>query len=142
MSENYTRSVLTGDWSYRSFNNNPDLSVSFNDLEFGQGTIRIDEAPMDTLTGRIFGPGWGLDLTGSIAWGNPYTVSFQGRGVVGGNEWIYSYLGYYVPRWPNGVNQVPAMVGSIVRVIPHPGSDGGIHPAGVVASWYAVRQTT
>ena len=142
MSENFTSSVLTGDWSYRSFNNNPDLSVSFNDLEFSQGTIRLDEAPMDTLTGRIFGPGWGLDLTGSIAWGNPYTVNFQGKGVVGGNEWIYAYLGYYVPRWPNGVNQVPAMVGSIVRVIPHPGSDGGIHPAGVVASWYALRQTT
>lgn len=137
---NFTASVLTGNWSYRSLNNDPDLTVSFNDLEFGQGTIRIDPAPMDTLTGRIFGPGWGLDLTGSIGWGNPYSLNFQGKGIVSGNEWIYAYQAYYVPRWPNGVNQVPALVGSVVRVIPHPGGDGGLHPAGVVASFYAVRQ--
>ena len=136
----FSASVLTGQWSYRSFNNNPDLSVDPNDLLFGSGTIRIDPAPMDTFTGLIYGTGWQLNLNGSIAWGNPYTVNFLGSGVVGGSEWKYSYRGYYVPRWPNGVNQVPAMVGSIVRDIPHPGGDGGLHPAGVVASWYAVKQ--
>jgi len=42
------------------------------------------------------------------------------------------------------VQQVPAMVGSIVRTIPHSGSapkgkPPPINPAGVVASWYAVK---
>ena len=72
-------------------------------------------------------------------------VRFQGKGVVNGEEWIYDYEGYLVPAWPNGVQQVPAMVGSIVRTVPHSGSapkGGGpppINPAGVVASWYAVK---
>lgn len=131
---------LVGVWSYRSFNNNPDLTVAFNDLEFGQGNIRVDPSPLDEFTGLIYGSGWQLELYGSASYGNPFTVDFQGKGIIGGAEWIYAYRGYYVPRWPNGVNQRPAMVGSIVRVIPHPGGSGGLHPAGVVASWYAVQQ--
>jgi hypothetical protein len=73
------------------------------------------------------------------------SVRFQGKGIVGGEEWIYDYEGWLVPAWPNGVQQATAMVGSIVRTIPHSGSapkGGGpppINPAGVVASWYAVR---
>ena len=46
---------------------------------------------------------------------------------------------YLVPEWPDGVKQETAMVGSIVRVIPHPSGSGGVAPAGVVASWYAVK---
>lgn len=58
-----------------------------------------------------------------------------------GEEWVYDYIGYVVPAWPNGVNQRPAMVGSIVRTIPHSGSaPKTVAPAGVVASWIAVRQ--
>jgi hypothetical protein len=68
------------------------------------------------------------------------SVRFQGKGVVSGEEWIYDYEGWLVPAWPNGVQQVPAMVGSIVRTIPHSGSQPGtVNPAGVVASWYAVK---
>ncbi len=140
MSQEPQQSVLEGLWSYRSLDNNPDLSVSFNDLEFGKGTIRIDPSPMNELQGLIFGPGWQLDLKGSTNYGNPFTVRFQGKGLIDGNEWIYDYVGYVVLPWPNGVNQPNTMVGSIVRAIPHPGSDGGLHPAGVVASWYAVQR--
>lgn len=135
----FRRSVLLGTWTYRSLLNDPDLSLPFNDLKFGAGNIRVDPAPMDELTGLLYGDGWQLELSGAISYGNPFTVDFQGKGVIGGSEWIYAYRGYYVPRWPNGVHQRPAMVGSIVRVIPHPG-DGGVHPAGVVNSWYAVKQ--
>jgi hypothetical protein len=46
-----------------------------------------------------------------------------------------------VPAWPNGIDQRPAMVGSIVRTVPHPGGSGGVNPAGVVASWIAVYQS-
>lgn len=140
-----TENPFEGTWTYRSFLNDPDISKSFNDIEFGRGTIIIEQAPMQALKGTIGGPGWSLVLKGSRAYGNPMHVRFQGKGVIGGEEWIYDYDGYLVPPWPNGVQQVPAMVGSIVRTVPHSGgaSKGGgpppINPAGVVASWYAVR---
>lgn len=136
---------FVGSWTYRSLRNDPDLSIAFNDLRFGAGTIVIQQAPMQLLTGTIGGTGWSLALTGARAYGNPMSVRFQGKGIINGAEWIYDYIGWLVPTWPNGVQQVPAMVGSIVRTIPHPGSPppgGGpppINPAGVVASWYAVK---
>jgi hypothetical protein len=131
---------LVGKWTYRSFRNNSDLSLQFNDLEFGRGTITINKAPMGVLDGTIGGPGWSLVLSGSINYGDPYSVRFQGKGIVGKEEWIYDYIGYVVKPWPNGVDQVPAIVGSIVRTIPHSDGSGGIAPAGVVCSWIAVWQ--
>lgn len=132
---------LVGTWTYRSFLNDPNLATSFNNLEFGRGNIQIDEAPAGVLVGKIYDTGWALALNGSINGGYPGVVRFQGRGVVSGEEWIYDYLGFVVPPWPNGVDQRPAMVGSIVRTIPHSGGGPGtVAPAGVVCSWIAVRQ--
>jgi hypothetical protein len=132
--------ILVGKWTYRSFLNDPDLSTQFNDLEFGLGTIEVVPAPMNEFHGTIGGPGWQLQLKGSTTYGNPFTVRFQGKGVVGGEEWIYDYIGYVIRPWPNGVDQRMAMVGSIVRTIPHSSGNGGTAPAGVVCSWIAVRQ--
>ena len=132
---------LVGLWTYRSLLNDPKIDTAFDNLEFGRGTIRIDSAPDGVLSGLIFGPGWSLKLNGSINGGYPGVVRFQGKGIVGGEEWIYDYLGFVVPPWPNGVDQRPAMTGSIVRTIPHSGGGPGtVSPAGVVCSWYAVRQ--
>jgi hypothetical protein len=131
---------LVGLWSYRSLINDPDLSTPFDQLEFGRGTIAIEDAPMGVFAGRIYGPGWSLTLNGSIGYGTPWAVRFQGRGLVGGEEWIYDYIGYVVPPWPNGVDQRPAISGSVIRTIPHSGgSPGTVNPAGVVCSFYAVR---
>jgi len=132
--------VLVGTWTYRSFLNNPDLSADFNSLEFGRGNIRIDRAPMNQFKGKIFDTGWALELTGSITYGNPFTVRFQGKGVVGGEEWIYDYEGYVIRPWPNGINQRMAMVGTIVRTIPHGSGDGGNSAGRRVCSWMAVKQ--
>ncbi len=132
--------ILEGTWTYRSFINDPDLSTAFNNLEFGRANIRIDAAPMNQFKGLIYDTGWELVLNGSITYGNPFTVRFQGKGVVGGEEWIYDYEGYVIRPWPNGVNQRMAIVGTIVRTIPHSGGNGGTAPAGVVGSWIAVRQ--
>ena len=137
MSQTPNIGSLAGKWSYRSFISNPDLETDFNDLEFGRGTITIQEAPMGVLQGTIGGTGWSLDLNGSINYGDPYCVRFQGKGKVGDEEWIYDYIGYAIKPWPNGVDQVPAITGSIVRTIPH---SKGQAKAGVVASWIAVWQ--
>jgi hypothetical protein len=132
-------SPVVGTWTYRSFVSNPDLAAAFTTLEFGRANLRIDPAPAGTLTGLLYGPGWQLTLQGTITPGPPLAVRFQGTGVINGAEWIYDYLGYLVPAWPNGVHQVPAIVGSVIRTIPHP-SGNGIAPAGVVASWIGVKQ--
>lgn len=132
---------LVGKWTYRSFLNNPDESVDFNKLEFGRGFITVYEAPMGVFKGTIGDTGWSLDLNGSITYGDPNCIRFQGKGVVDGAEWIYDYVGYVIAPWPNGVKQVPAIAGSIVRTIPHP-TAGGTAPAGVVNSWIALREST
>jgi hypothetical protein len=142
---------FVGKWSYRSFLNDPNLAIpsdgsdpNIQPLLFGYGTIVIAEAPSESLIGTIGGDGWSLTLHGSRAYGSPAQVRFQGKGIVGGAEWIYDYVGWLVPVWPNSTQtlQVPAIVGSVTRTIPHPtGQDGkAIAPAGVVASFYAVRQ--
>ena len=139
---------FVGTWTYRSLLNDPALAgdpstdpTAWANLFFGYGTIVIKEGKQpEELTGTIGGEGWSLDLHGSMSSGNPGQVRFQGKGVVSGAEWIYDYIGWLVPVWPNSTNelQARAMVGSIVRTIPHPSGNGGVAPAGVVASWYAV----
>jgi hypothetical protein len=131
---------FVGSWTYRSFLNDPDVNKAFNDLEFGRGTIVIEAASVQSLKGTIGGPGWSLTLKGSRFYGNPMHARFQGVGVVGGEKWIYDYEGYLIPEWPNGVDQIPAIVGSVIRTIPHSGGQPGtVNPAGVVCSFYAVR---
>lgn len=132
---------FVGSWTYRSFLNDPDVNKAFNDLEFGRGTIVIEaDTPVQSLKGTIGGPGWSLTLKGARAYGNPMNARFQGVGNVNGEQWIYDYEGYLVPDWPNGVGQIPAIVGSVIRTIPHSGSQPGtVNPAGVVCSFYAVK---
>jgi hypothetical protein len=134
---------FVGSWTYRSLLNDPAIDTQFNALEFGRGTLVIEEAPEEDLRGKIGGPGWSLALRGSRAYGSPMQVRFQGKGTVSGEEWIYDYIGWLVPVWPNSTDaqQRPAIVGSIVRTIPHSDGQGGVSPAGVVASFYAVLET-
>lgn len=56
-------------------------------------------------------------------------------------NWAYDYIGWLVPTWPNSTAdlQRAAIVGSVVRTLPH-ASGAGAAPAGFVASFYAVRQ--
>lgn len=131
---------FTGIWTYRSVLNNPDISIPFNDLEFGRGNLKIEAAEPGILKGSIYGPGWELELKGSIQDGAPATLWFQGSGEVNGAPWVYDYICYATPNIPNGKNQVPSLVGSVIRAIPHPNGSGGTNPAGVVASFYAVLQ--
>jgi hypothetical protein len=68
-------------------------------------------------------------------------VRFQGKGIVSGEMWVYDYIGWLVPTWPNSDStlQRDAIVGSVVRTVPHKSGGGGENPAGAVASFYAVR---
>ena len=57
-----TMSPFVGDWSYRSFRNNPDLSVEFNELRFGAGNLVIEETCFGEIIGTLGGDGWSLNL--------------------------------------------------------------------------------
>lgn len=130
--------ALTGSWTYRSFVNEPAPNVPFNSLRFAEAELAIDAFAPGSFTGRlIFGPAAEMTLVGASSFGNPFTVRFQGRGASEGIEdFVYDYVGYLVPVWPHGVDQVPAIVGSVIRTEPHVGGE----EVGVVASWIAVKR--
>ena len=125
---------LVGTWTYRSLFNNPNVSTDFRKLEFARAHISIDDAPMGVFKGRIFGTDWSLDLDGAIGYGTPWTVFFQANGFTKGAEWLYNFTGYVVPPWPNGVDQRPAIVGSVTRL-----RGAANEPVNIVCSFYAVR---
>jgi hypothetical protein len=51
--------------------------------------------------------------------------------------WRYDYNATLAYEWPNAVEQVPALVGTVIRVNAH----GPKSPAGVTASFIAVKQS-
>ena len=80
---------LVGTWTYRSLLNDPDIDQGFDKLEFGRGTLVIDEAAPAILSGTIGGPGWSLALHGSFGFGSPMQARFQGKGLVNGQSALY-----------------------------------------------------
>ncbi len=133
---------LLGGWTYRSFVNDPDPNTPFGNLQFALADLRFDGADFGQVAGRLtFGDDY-LALKGTITYGNPFTVRFQGVGATAGTieqgkPWIYDYLGFVAPAWPNGIDQRPAILGTLVRTVSH---SQGQAKAGVVASFIAVRK--
>ena len=137
--------VLQGNWLYRSFINNPvavgDDPAKALDLIFGEGQIRFSPGNGRTFKAVLdFGGGMAMDLYGSAvetAGIAPIVLTITGTGREGTAtaKWVYQYLGYVVPDWAEGVNQVPAIVGTVIRTIPH-----GSGQAGVVVSFVALKQ--
>ena len=132
-----TISPFTGKWSYRSFLNNPDLSVEFNELRFGAGNLVLEEPQFGEVVGTLGGDGWLLDLKGWSSYGSPFEIRFQGSGIISEELWVYDYHGFLTPKWPNGNDQRAAILGTIVRTVPH---SNGQAEAGYVASWIAVKR--
>jgi hypothetical protein len=133
---------FVGKWTYRSFRSIPDITTPFDKLEFWRATLTVDEPGLPGMfKGRLDGdPGEGLALSGVVSYGTVVTARFTGQGDQDqSKDWLYDYLAFLVPAWPNGVNQVPAIIGTTVRTKPHK-SGSGMAPAGVVAQWIAVRR--
>lgn len=142
---------LTGAWIYRSFRNvekliSPDEPLG-KELLFGQGELVFDPVVgHDDVKGQIAfrsdppkqdDPR--LELEGRIEHGSPHQFTMRASGLSGttADGWVYDYIGFLVPDWPNGVGQTKAMVGSVIRSVEH----GQNSPAGVVASFVAVERT-
>jgi hypothetical protein len=137
--------MLATKWAYRSFRNTTDLvSGDANKalaLIFGEGVFTFEAPSTNALAGTFdMGGGFVLDLSGTIYPATadaPFTVEIVGQGRDGTPTvgWEYDYHAFMAYHWPNGVNQIPALVGSVIRAKPHNGA-----PAGFVASFIAVKQ--
>jgi hypothetical protein len=127
---------VAGKWAYRSYLNTADQRI------FGQGIFTFTTPSTTTLKGTLdMGGGLVLDLDGSVRppdKSSPLCVAIKGYGRAGTKTegWEYDYDAFLGHQWPNGVDQVPSLVGTVIRAKPH---DGG--PAGVTASFIAVRQS-
>ena len=136
--------MIAGDWMYRSYLNNPDPvggdpQKALDDL-FGEGVFSLATPTPDTVTGTFdMGSGLVLDLHGQISAGTGGLVTVQmaglGRPRTGTDGWEYDYYAWPTYIWPAGVNQVPSLVGTVLRAKPHNGGK-----AGVTASFIAVRR--
>lgn len=134
--------LIAGVWTYRSFKSLPDIQLPFNDLEFWRATLQIEEPrSLGLFQGRLDEDSqYGLALQGAISYGAAVTLRFQGVGDrPGSGDWVYDYLGFLIPPWPNGVNQRAAIVGTVVRTKPHK-SGTGTAPAGVTGQWIAIKR--
>jgi hypothetical protein len=135
---------FAGTWTYRSFLNNPAPvdgdPTKLLALLFAEGVWTVKDAPATVFDGELsFGPGNIMDLKGVVTpaqAGRTAHAHIVGTGRAGTStaDLFYDYDGSLTEHWPNGVNQVAAITGSVIRVKPH---DGGA--AGLVASFIAVK---
>lgn len=139
------RKNIAGKWTYRSYRNDPALvgddAQKALGLIFAEAIFTFDLVDGTALTGTIDWDGGGLDLKGIViqaAGSTPLTMEIIGTGRPGTGTagWEYDYYAYLAHEWPNGIGQVPAIVGTVIRAKPH-----GSAPAGYVASFIAVKQS-
>jgi hypothetical protein len=136
---------VAGKWTYRSFVNTPELVGNDPnkalDLIFGEGVFTFEITPDAALKGTLdMGGGFVLDLQGTARPAAPdallaVEIVGNGRPDTPTAGWEYDYRANLAYQWPNGVNQTPALVVTVIRAKPHDGN-----PAGVVASFIAVKQ--
>jgi hypothetical protein len=138
------RNPFAGRWTYRSFLNDPTPTngdpQKVAALLFAEGIWTVNDSAPTVFDGELnFGASFVMDLSGVItpaASGRPAHAHIVGSGRVGTSSagYFYDYDGSLAEHWPNGIKQVPAIIGSVIRVQPHSGE-----PAGLVASFIAVK---
>ncbi|MGH4014878.1 MAG: hypothetical protein ACRDSL_13360 [Pseudonocardiaceae bacterium] len=129
---------FAGTWTYRSFHNKPEPVDSFDEIRFAQAELTLEENGLDLLSGRLsFGDDY-LRMSGTVQSTDPPTVRLQATGVedTATAGWTYDYLGYLTPRWPEGDAQRPAIIGTVIRTLPHEPE----RPAGYSGSFVAVSR--
>lgn len=147
-------SDFVGNWTYRSFINEPDIDAPIDGILFAMADIKLETKGGGSLlaelrkggceiSGQVAPGDLRLTVSGTAQSGNPPTIRFRATGVEGTPTagWIYDYIGYLAPSWPEGVEQRPAIVGTVIRTVPHKAVSGdAVRPAGVTASFIAVSR--
>lgn len=136
--------MLSGKWTYRSYRNTPALvgddPQAALALIFGEGVFDFEAGDGHRFGGALgLGTGYALTLQGEILPGELPAFSIVGLGVDGTptEGWRYDYHGVAGYEWPDGADQVPSLLGTVVRVNAH----GPSSPAGYTASFIAVRHS-
>lgn len=130
-----------GTWTYRSFHNKPEEVEDFNDIRLWQADLTLEADGSDLVKGQIGSGGYDLDIHGSISTDNGIpSIKFRAVGVSGTQTsgWVYDYVGVLSPIWPDGDQQRPAIVGAVIRSVPHSPN----RQAGLTYSFVAVNKTT
>ena len=109
-------------------------------LVFGEGVMSFDQPSGSTITGTFdMGGGLVLDLKGTMQTSAAGDIAIElygtGRPGTPTENWEYDYKATTTPKWANGVDQVPCLVGTVIRAKPH-----GTAKAGFVASFIAIKQ--
>lgn len=109
-------------------------------LVFGEGVMTFDPPSGNNVTGTLdMGGGLVLDLKGTMQTLASGDISVDlvgtGRDNTPTANWEYDYRATTAPKWQNGVNQIPTLVGTVIRAKPH---DGGA--AGVTASFISIKR--
>jgi hypothetical protein len=101
----------------------------------------LEAAPAGEIQGKLNTGAYGtLTVFGSVGYGSPFSIRIQAVGKDKGSPsegWIYDYIGWLIPAWPNGVDQRRSILGSVIRTVPH---SNGQFKAGEVASFIAVKK--
>jgi hypothetical protein len=109
-------------------------------LIFGEGVMSFDQPSGNNVTGTFdMGGGFVLDLKGTMQTTAAGDIAVElygtGRPNTPTDNWEYDYKATTTPKWPNGIDQVPTLVGTVIRAKPH-----GTSKAGFVASFIAIKQ--
>lgn len=135
-----TLNPFVGTWTYRSFHNNPSPVDDFNDIRLWQADLTLESDGPGLVKGRIESGGYALEIQGSVSMDNGiHSIKLRAVGVGGSNTagWIYDYAGVLASNWPDGDGQRPALVGTVIRTVPHQSN----RPAGASYSFVAVNKT-
>jgi hypothetical protein len=135
---------IAGTWTYRSYLNDPALVGSDPNkalaLIFGEGVYTLAQHGEHAITGVLdMGGGYFLDVTGECRHA-PDPAGFllyligKGRAGTPTAGWQYNYQLLPDPMWREGVNQVPTLVGTTLRAVPHNGEPAGV-TASVIMVW-------
>ncbi|GAN78163.1 hypothetical protein [Acidisphaera rubrifaciens] len=135
--------MLDGRWTYRAYRDverliDADAGAALG-LIFGEGVFELRQAADGRVGGALgMAAGHALRIAGAArATAEGDTFSLLGTGLDGTATagWRYAYRGIAGHRWPDAVDQVPSLLGTVIRLAAH-GPDA---PAGVTASFIAVR---
>jgi len=138
---------LSGDWTYRSFRNEPALVSDFNDIRLAQTDIALAFGADGSVRGTLSFPAGApeaekahMDIEGRIVGWEPLRVQFRGKGRPGTRSWDfeYAYDGFLSPAMPGAVDQRTVLVGTVMRVRERTGASAA--PGGMTATFVAVKR--
>jgi hypothetical protein len=137
--------MLSGKWTYRSFRNDPVLvgrdAAAALALILGEGIFDLEAGANGQFRGALgLGPDLALTIAGkTIGAGAALRYKMLGLGIAGtpSEGWRFDYCCSPGHVWPNGVDQLPALTGTVVQA----SAQGPWPSAGQVASFIALCQT-